>query len=564
MSAANAVGLVLAVAADRVPGGGPALPGAVLMSRLARGRALHRVAAGRRWPWPTGRSATTCTGWRRRRGTCRVERVLYRLIGVDPDGEQSWGVYARSVLAFSAVSILFLYAFLRLQDHLLAVVSASRRSSPPGAWNTAVSFVTNTNWQSYSRRVDDGPPGPDGRPGRAELRLGRRRHRGRRRAGARVRPRRRPSSSGNFWVDLVRICLRILLPVAVVGAVVFVAGRDGAEPLRRHRRHTLAGATQHITGGPVASQEVIKEFGTNGGGFYNANSAHPFENPTTWTNWLEIFLLLVISFSLPRAFGRMVGDNRQGYAIVAVMASWRSAAVIAVNVLQVQHGGTVPQAVGAATEGTETRFGVPQSATFAGRDDADLDRRRGLLPRLLHRPRRHGHDVQHDAGRGRARRHRLRPVRHAGPGRDHGVRRRADGRANARVPRQEDRRPRDEVRVALLPDHADARAGRHRRGDGPARPGRAMLNTRAARAVRGAVRLHLGGATTTGRRSPGISVNTTWYNTALGLAMLFGRFLPMVFVLGLAGLAGPAAARRPRRPARCPPTSRCSSAWSSA
>ena len=120
-----------------------------------------------------------------------------------------------------------------------------------------------------------------------------------------------------------------------------------------------------MTGGPVASQEVIKELGTNGGGFYNVNSAHPFENPTAWTNWLEIFLLLCISFSLPRTFGRMVGDKRQGYAIVAVMALL---AVLSVGLnfgFQTAHHGTVPTAVGAATEGTETRFGVPDSAAFA-------------------------------------------------------------------------------------------------------------------------------------------------------------------------------------------------------
>ena len=133
----------------------------------------------------------------------------------------------------------------------------------------------------------------------------------------------RPSNLGNFWVDLVRICLRVLLPVAVVGAVVFVAAGMVQNFRPVPTSTTLAGATQHITGGPVASQEVIKEFGTNGGGFSNANSSHPFENPERWTNWIEIFLLLVIPFSLPRMFGRMVRDNRQGYAIVAVMATLR-------------------------------------------------------------------------------------------------------------------------------------------------------------------------------------------------------------------------------------------------
>src|SRR4029079_10802089 len=128
---------------------------------------------------------------------------------------------------------------------------------------------------------------------------------------------------------------------------------------------TLTGATQHITGGPVASQEAIKELGTNGGGFYNVNSAHPFENPTAWTNWLEIFLILVIPFSLPRVFGRMVGQNRQGYAIVAIMAILAVGSIVLTNVFELAGNGTVPQAVAAAMEGKEVRFGVSNSATFA-------------------------------------------------------------------------------------------------------------------------------------------------------------------------------------------------------
>ena len=132
--------------------------------------------------------------------------------------------------------------------------------------------------------------------------------------------RRSDAQLGNFWVDLTRTCVRILLPIAFVGAIVFVAAGMVQNFSAGTSVNTLAGAAQIITGGPVASQEVIKELGTNGGGFYNVNSAHPFENPTGWTNALEIFLLLVISFSLPRTFGRLVGDKRQGFAIVAVMA----------------------------------------------------------------------------------------------------------------------------------------------------------------------------------------------------------------------------------------------------
>src|SRR3954466_6931918 len=155
----------------------------------------------------------------------------------------------------------------------------------------------------------------------------------------------RSATLGNFWVDLTRITLRVLLPICVVTTLVFmVAGMvqnlSGGTDVT-----TLTGATQHITGGPVASQEAIKELGTNGGGFYNANSAHPFENPTTWTNWLQIFLLLVIPFSLPRMFGRMVGDKRQGLAVVAIIAILAIGSIVALNAVQVAHGGTVPAAV---------------------------------------------------------------------------------------------------------------------------------------------------------------------------------------------------------------------------
>jgi potassium-transporting ATPase potassium-binding subunit len=252
---------------------------------------------------------------------------------------------------------------MRLQNHLWLSLGFPA-VKPDGAWNTAISFTTNTNWQWYSGESTMGhlvqmaglavQNFASAAVGIAV-------------AVALVRgfARRHTDQLGNFWVDLVRIVVRILLPISVVAAIVLIAGGAVQNLSAGHDVHTLAGATQHLTGGPVASQEAIKEFGTNGGGFYNANSAHPFENPTTWANWLEIFLLLVISFSLPRTFGRMVGSNKQGYAIVAAMAILALGSIITINVLQGLHHGTVPQAVGAATEGTETRFGVLNSATFA-------------------------------------------------------------------------------------------------------------------------------------------------------------------------------------------------------
>ncbi|WP_431920206.1 potassium-transporting ATPase subunit KdpA [Nonomuraea jabiensis] len=291
-----------------------------------------------------------------------AERVIYRLLGVRPDAEQSWGVYARSVLAFSLISVLFVYAVQRLQDKLPLSVGM-KPVTDHIAWNTAISFVTNTNWQAYSGESTMGHLTQmaalavqnfvSASVGMAV-------------AIALVRgfARRTSDTIGNFWVDLVRGSVRILLPIAFVGALVLVAGgliQNFAGP---HEVTTLTGHTQSITGGPVASQEVIKELGTNGGGFYNANSAHPFENATTWTNWLEIFLILVIPFTLTRTFGKMVGQVRQGYAILAVMGVIALAGVLLTNVFELGGHATVPQAVGAAMEGKEVRFGVSNSATF--------------------------------------------------------------------------------------------------------------------------------------------------------------------------------------------------------
>ncbi|WP_446220568.1 potassium-transporting ATPase subunit KdpA [Micromonospora sp. IBHARD004] len=293
----------------------------------------------------------------------RVERGFYRLIGVNPDGEQSWAQYARSLLAFSLVSILLLYAFLRVQGKLW--LSNGLPGVPDHlAWNTAVSFVTNANWQAYSGESTMGHLVQMAGLGVQHF------------ASAAVGiavavvlvrgfARSRTDQLGNFWVDLTRISLRILLPFSVLLAIVLMvfgvvqnlsAGTDVS---------TLTGGAQHITGGPVASWESIKLLGTNGGGFYNVNSAHPFEDPTAWTSWLELFLILVIPTSLPRVFGRMVGQNRQGYAILTVTAILVIASVVLVNVFELTGHGTVPEAVGAAMEGKDVRFGISDSATFA-------------------------------------------------------------------------------------------------------------------------------------------------------------------------------------------------------
>lgn len=301
----------------------------------------------------------------------RIERGVYRLVGADANAGQTWGVYARSVLAFSAVSLLFLYAFLRLQDRLW--LSLGRPAvTDHVAWNTAVSFVTNTNWQAYSGEstlghlvqmagltVQNFVSASVGVAVAVVL--------------VRGFAARGPELLGNFWVDLTRISLRALLPISILAALVFMIGGVVQNLSGGVDVTTLTGGVQHITGGPVASQEAIKELGTNGGGFYNANSAHPFENPTAWTNWIQVFLLLLIPFSLPRVFGRMIGQNRQGYAIVAVMAVLALGSIALTVGLETHGAGTVPAAAGTALEGSagtalegkETRFGVANSATFA-------------------------------------------------------------------------------------------------------------------------------------------------------------------------------------------------------
>ena len=292
-----------------------------------------------------------------------VERGLYRVMGVDPDADQRWPVYARSLLAFSLVSVAGLYALQRVQPNLPLSLGFPG-VAPDQAFNTAASFTTNTNWQSYSGESTmghltqmTGLAVQNFVSAAAGMAV----------AIALVRGlvRSRTDRVGNFWVDLVRGCLRILLPIAVIATVALVALGAVQNLSAGTDVTTLTGHAQTITGGPVASQEAIKELGTNGGGFYNANSSHPFENPTPLSNLLEIFLLLLIPVSLTRTFGLMVGDKRQGYAILAAMAVIWAVLVAGVTALEVSHPGTAYQLAGASMEGKETRFGEATSSLFA-------------------------------------------------------------------------------------------------------------------------------------------------------------------------------------------------------
>lgn len=293
----------------------------------------------------------------------RVERGFYRIIGVDSRVDQSWPVYLRSVLAFSVLGVLLVYALQRAQAVL--PYSLGLPAVPEGlSFNTAISFVTNTNWQSYSPEVTMGYTvqiaglavqnflsAAVGIAVAITLVRGFAAH--------------RSGTIGNFWVDMTRATLRILLPLSIVFAVVLVVGGVVQNFNGFTSVSTLTGGSATIPGGPVASQEVIKLLGNNGGGFFNVNSAHPFENPTAWTNLVEIFLMLLIPFSLPRTFGKMVGDNRQGYAILGAMATIFVVSLVALTLFELQGAGTATHAAGGALEGKEQRFGILGSTLFA-------------------------------------------------------------------------------------------------------------------------------------------------------------------------------------------------------
>lgn len=304
-----------------------------------------------------------------------VERLLYRAVGVDPTQEQHWKVYARSVLAFSFVSVVVLYALQRLQGHLPMNPTHMDAVKPATAFNTAVSFVTNTNWQVYT---------PESTMSHLTQMTGLAVQNfvsaavGIAVAIAVVRGmvRRRSDTIGNFWVDLVRTVTRVLLPIALVVALVFVSQGVVQNLSGGVTVTTLQhGAPQLIPGGPVASQEAIKMLGTNGGGFFNANAAHPFENPTPFTNLLQITLMLVLPFALAHTFGRLAGNRKQGWTLFAAMFVLWSGSVIAVTHFEAAGNAQltkigVTQEVtstqsGGNLEGKELRFGAADASMFA-------------------------------------------------------------------------------------------------------------------------------------------------------------------------------------------------------
>lgn len=296
----------------------------------------------------------------------KLEAVFYRITGIDSASEQRWRTYFLAVLGFSAVSLVVLFGLLRLQ-HVLPLSNGKPGVAVDQALNTAVSFVTNTNWQSYSGETTMGFL--------AQM------------AGLAVQNfvsaavgiavavalirgfmRQRSLFIGNFWVDLTRATLRILLPISIIAALVYIALGvvDNLSPdLVVHTVTGVNGATQTIPGGPGASQEVIKHLGTNGGGFFNANSAHPLSAPNALINLANVFLILLIPSALPRTFGVMVGSRKHGWAILAAMATLFVLSLAAVIATETSATTPAVQAAGGAMEGRELRFGIIPSAFFA-------------------------------------------------------------------------------------------------------------------------------------------------------------------------------------------------------
>jgi K+-transporting ATPase ATPase A chain len=293
----------------------------------------------------------------------RVERGIYKMIGVDAAADQKWSAYLRSVLAFSAVSVLFLYGMERLQRYLLLSIHMPN-VAPAVAWNTAASFVTNTNWQNYAGEATmgylvqmSGLAVQNFLSAAVGLVV----------AVALIRGfiRSRTDKLGNFWVDLTRATIRLLIPLSIVGGLILVASGVIDNISVYHTVTTVSGAHQTIVGGPFGSQEAIKDLGNNGGGPLNTNSAHPFESPNAFTNMFEVFLLLLIPFASTRMFGKMVKDNKQGFALLAVMVIIWLAAVGGISFFEAQGAGLAPHLAHGAMEGVETRTGTAGCSIFA-------------------------------------------------------------------------------------------------------------------------------------------------------------------------------------------------------
>ncbi|MEU9918239.1 potassium-transporting ATPase subunit KdpA [Streptomyces sp. NPDC051001] len=467
----------------------------------------------------------------------RVEKWIYKGIGADPTTEMRWPAYLRGVLAFSAVSVLFLYLLQRLQGVLPGSLGFAS-IDPDQAFNTAVSFVTNTNWQSYygeqamghvvqtaGLAVQNFVSAAVGIAVAVAL--------------VRGFARSRTGELGNFWSDLVRGVVRILLPGAFLAAIVLVAcgviqNFSGIHEVGQFLNGHSMGGSQQWNGGAVASQEAIKEIGTNGGGYFNANSAHPFENPTPFTNLFEIFLILAIPFALPRTFGLMVGSVKQGYAILATMATIWIGFTALMMWTEFAHHGPAFDIAGGAYEGKEVRFGVGGSSIFAtattltstGAVDSFHSSFTGLGGGIAMLGMMLGEIAPGGTGSGL-----------------YGMLIMAiiavfiAGLMVGRTPEYLGKKiGTREIKLAacyilvtpalVLVFTAAAMA--------LPTPGNSMTNS-GAHGFSEILYAYTSASNNNGSAFAGLNADTQWFNSTLGLCMLFGRFLPMVFVLALAG-----------------------------
>ncbi|MEU7382160.1 MULTISPECIES: potassium-transporting ATPase subunit KdpA [unclassified Streptomyces] len=502
----------------------PVLAGVLQLLALMAALALAYVPLG-----------TCMAGVYRGQRHLRLERWIYRATGADPDAEMRWPAYIRAVLAFSLAGVLLLYLLQRIQG-VLPLSLGFRSVAPAQAFNTAASFVTNTDWQSYAGEQTMGhvvqtaglavQNFASAAVGMAV-------------AVALVRgfARSRTGELGNFWADLVRGTVRVLLPLAAVAAIVLVACGVIQNFSGIHEVGQFFGGAQQWNGGAVASQEAIKELGTNGGGYFNANSAHPFENPTPFSNLFEIFLILVIPFALTRTFGVMVGSVRQGYAILAAMATIWLAFVALLMWTEFAHHEGALRIAGGAMEGKEVRFGIGASSIFAasttltstGAVDAAHSSLTGfgggiaMLGMML------GEIAPGGVGSGL-----------------YGILIMAviavfiAGLMVGRTPEYLGKKIGSrEIKLAAVyilitpalvlvfsalsmalptPPHSALNPGAHGFSE--------------------VLYAYTSAANNNGSAFAGLNANTDWFNTTTGLAMLLGRFLPMVFVLALAGSLG--------------------------
>ncbi|OON75098.1 potassium-transporting ATPase subunit KdpA [Streptomyces tsukubensis] len=465
----------------------------------------------------------------------RVEKWIYKAIGANPAADMRWPAYLRAVLAFSLACLLFLYLLQRLQGVLPGSLGFAS-IDPDQAFNTAASFVANTNWQSYygeqamGHVVQTGGLAVQNFVSAAV---------GMAVAIALVRgfARSRTGELGNFWSDLVRGTFRVLLPIAAIGAIVLVACGAIQNFAGIHEVGQFAGGAQQWNGGAVASQEAIKELGTNGGGYFNANSSHPFENPNPISNLLEIFLILLIPSALTRTFGRMVGSLKQGYAVLATMGIiW-----LGFNALMMwtefAHHGPAFDIAGGAMEGKETRFGIGGSSIFAvattltstGAVNSFHSSYTGLGGGITMLGMQLGEVAPGGVGSGLYGMLIIAVIAVFIAGLMVG---RTPEYLGKKIGTREIKLAACYILITpalVLGFTAVAMA--------LPTPGHSMTNT-GAHGFSEILYAYTSGANNNGSAFAGLNADTQWFNTTIGLAMLLGRFLPMVFVLALAGSLG--------------------------